>query len=255
MRLKVGLGQMAVVGGDWAGNMARAEAMIAEASRQACTVVVLPECLDAGWTHPSSRKLAMPVPGRASERLCDSAAAHGIHVVAGLTERAGEGIYNTAVMIDPAGDIRLRHRKIHILDIARDLYSPGDNLGVAEMPWGRTGLLICADAFPEMRALGDSLAHMGATTIFSPCAWAVPPDHDNAATPYGELWRGAYGALTRDHPLAIFAASNVGLIGGGPWEGHSCIGCSLAVGGGGKIIAEGPYGEEAEALVVADWEI
>ena len=30
---------------------------------------------------------------------------------------------------------------------------------------------------------------------------------------------------------------------GGPWAGRKCIGCSLAVGPGGAILAEGPYAE------------
>jgi hypothetical protein len=37
---------------------------------------------------------------------------------------------------------------------------------------------------------------------------------------------------------------------GGPWKGRKCIGCSLAVGPGGEAIAQGPYGEDADELVV-----
>ena len=37
---------------------------------------------------------------------------------------------------------------------------------------------------------------------------------------------------------------------GGPWAGRPCIGTSLAVGPGGEVLAWGPYGVDAEALVV-----
>jgi hypothetical protein len=39
---------------------------------------------------------------------------------------------------------------------------------------------------------------------------------------------------------------------GGPWAGRPCIGKSLAVGPGGRILGRGPYGVDAEALVVVE---
>ncbi len=41
---------------------------------------------------------------------------------------------------------------------------------------------------------------------------------------------------------------------GGPWAGRTVIGRSLAVGPGGEVLEWGPYGEHAEALVVAEGE-
>ena len=45
-----------------------------------------------------------------------------------------------------------------------------------------------------------------------------------------------------------------GWLRGGPWQGYKCIGCSLAMGPGGAILAEGPYGEAAESLIVVEVE-
>lgn len=244
----VGMGQMVVVGGAPETNLARAEQVIREAGAAGCDAVVLPECLDVGWTHPSARTLAQPIPGPYADRLRRAAAESGVYVVAGLTENDHGTLYNTAVLIDGRGKLVLKHRKINILDIARDLYSPGQTLGVAKTSFGIVGLLICADNFPDTLCLGHSLAAMGADMILSPCAWAVPPHHDNRAEPYGDLWRGSYGSLARSHGLAVVGVSNVGAIGGGPWEGHSCIGCSLAVGRGGEVLAQAPYGPDAETL-------
>jgi len=250
MAVKTGMGQMVVVGGARDANLARAEAMIARGAGAGCAMVVLPECLDLGWTHPAARELAEAIPGPSSTRICEAARAHGVYVAAGLTERAGDAIYNAAILADPAGDIVLKHRKINILDIARDLYTPGDGTEVAETPWGTVGMLICADLFPEMRALGEGLARRGARLIVSPCAWAVPAAHDNNLEPYGELWRGAYGALTRAYPLSIVGVSNVGSIAAGPWAGRQCIGSSLAMGPGGTVLDMGPYGVDAACLRV-----
>lgn len=250
--VRVGMGQMLVEGGKPEANLTRAVRMIEEAGRRGYDVVVLPECLDLGWTHPSARDLAQPLPGPHSDRLAEAARRAGIHVVAGLVERDGDRLYNAAALISPEEDLLLKHRKINELDIAHDLYSLGDRLGVADTPFGRVGVTICADNFPGTLAFGESLARMGATFLLSPCAWAVDADHDNGSEPYGGLWKGAYSTLAEKFPITVVGVSNVGWMTGGPWEGRKCIGCSLAVGPGGEILAEGPYGEAAEALLRID---
>ena len=251
----LGMAQMLVEGGAVEQNLARAAQMIEQAAEQDCQVVVLPECLDLGWTDPSARDLAQPIPGSHSEVLCRAAQQARIYVAAGLTERDGEKIYNAAILISSEGEILLKHRKINIMDIAQDLYATGDCLGVAKTPLGTIGLNICADNFPNSLALGHSLARMGAQILLSPCAWAMPPDHDNDREPYGDLWKGSYTTLTRLYDMTIVGVSNVGWLRGGPWQGYKCIGCSLAVGPGSAILTQGPYGESAEELMVVPIEL
>src|SRR3954447_14202760 len=110
---RAGMAQILVEGGHLDANLARAEGAIGRAAAEGCRLVVLPECLDLGWTDPSARDLARPVPGPHSERLARAALRHRIHVAAGLVERAGDRLYNAAVLIDPEGRIRLHHRKIN----------------------------------------------------------------------------------------------------------------------------------------------
>ncbi len=133
---------MLVEGGKPDANLARAIAMIADALAKGCDIVVLPECLNYGWTHPSARGAAPPIPGPHSDLLASAA---GLWVVAGLVESDGGRLYNAAVMISPEGEIVLKHRKINELEIAHDLYSLGTSVGVAETPLGTLGLNICAD--------------------------------------------------------------------------------------------------------------
>ena len=252
---KLGMAQMRVEGGAVEQNLTRAGGIIEQAAQQDGRVVVLPECLDLGWTDPSARDLAQPIPGPYSDVLGRAARQNHIYVAAGLTERDGNQIYNAAVLISPEGDILLKHRKINVMDIAQDLYTTGNGLGVAKTPLGTIGLNICADNFPNSLALGHSLARMGAQLLLSPSAWAMPANHDNNREPYGDLWKSSYTTLTNLYDMTIVGVSNVGWLRGGPWQGYKCIGCSLAVGPGGKILKQGPYGQSAETLIVVPVEL
>ena len=244
-RIKLAMGQMLVEGGRPRENLARAVEMIAQAGRQGCRIVVLPECLDLGWAHPEAGRLAAEIPGPASGILCQAAIEAGVHVVAGLTERVGSRVYNAAVLIDASGQVLLKHRKINLLDIEQGVYCTGDRLAVAETAYGVIGVNICADNFPDSLVLGHSLARMGAQILLSPSAWAVPAEHDPLAEPYGALWEGAYRSLASLYEMPVVGVSNVGWITGGPWAGRKCIGCSLAVGADGIVLAKGAYGVDA----------
>lgn len=250
---RIGLIQLHVTPGDVAGNLSRAVTGIARAAAGGAKVVVLPEALDCGWTHPSARQLAAPIPqGGAFETLAASASKHGLYICAGLTERAGDRIYNAAVLISPRGELLLHHRKLNELDFAHDLYSQGDRLGVARTPLATFGLMICADGFATGQVVSRSLGLMGADVILSPSAWAVPEAHDNVKNPYGQEWLNCYGPVAREYGLWIVGVSNVGPITAGPWHGRRCIGCSLVVGPEGRTVLQGPYGEYAEDVLFAD---
>lgn len=242
---------MLVEPGEKQANLARAESWIARAAEQGADVVVLPEALTLGWTHPSARTLADEIPnGDSCGRLRAAARENRIFVCAGLVERAGDRRFNSAVLFDDVGELLLLHRKIHELDFARELYACGDRLGVTDTRLGRLGVMICADGFAQGQSISRALGQMGARVILSPCAWAVPSDHDNLRDPYGQLWLDNYCPVAREFGLSIVGVSNVGPITDGPWAGRKCIGNSLAIGPDGRELARGPYGERAEALVM-----
>ncbi|MBL8295633.1 MAG: carbon-nitrogen hydrolase family protein, partial [Bryobacterales bacterium] len=182
--MRVGMAQMLVRGGEPEGNLRRAAGYIQRAAREGCNVVVLPECLDWGWMHPGAlhREVA------SLEAFQQAAAANSVHVVAGFVEHANGRLYNAAALISPLGEVLLRHRKLNELDLAKDLYSLGDSLAVAQTGLGRVGVLICADLFPTTLVYAEALAALGAQLILSPCAWAVEPNHNNDTEPYGDLW-------------------------------------------------------------------
>ena len=251
--MKLALTQMLVEPGQRETNLARAEQRIAEAAARGADIVLLPECVDLGWAHPSARELATPIPdGDTCQRLITAARRNRVFVCAGLVERAGDQLFNAAVLIDPAGRVLLHHRKIHELDFARELYATGDRLGVADTPFGKLGVMICADGFAPGQAISRALALMGARLILSPCAWAVPADHDNTREPYGQLWLENYGAVCGEFGITIAGCSNVGPITAGPWAGRPCIGSSLVLGPNGQPLARGAYGVTVDELLLVD---
>jgi predicted amidohydrolase len=251
--MKLALAQMLVEPGAKESNLARAEAAILRAAADGAEVVVLPEVLTLGWTHPSATAQADEIPdGESCARLRAAACASRVLVCAGIAERAGGRIFNAAVLLDPAGDVLVHHRKIHELDFARALYARGDRLSVAETKFGRIGVMICADGFAPGQSVSRALGEMGARYILSPCAWAVPADHDNVREPYGQLWLDNYGPVAREFGLTIAGVSNVGPITAGPWRGRRCIGNSLVVGPDGRERLRGPHGENAEALLLVE---
>ncbi len=244
-KLKLALGQQLVVGADVEGNLARAEAQIAAAAAQGCDLIVLPECLDVGWTDPSARTLAEPIPGPRVTQLSAAARRNRIFVATGLTERAGGQIYNAAVLLDDAGQLLLSHRKINELDFAQDLYAIGDRLQVAHTRLGTLAVNICADNFPNALDLGSALGRMGAQILLSPSSWAVDDSFEATGEPYGGLWRTAYGELSGRFRMPVAGVSNVGVIRGGPWAGRRCIGSSLVFDAHGQEVVTGPCFEPA----------
>lgn len=244
------IAQIPVQPGRKAENISTAISAIDYASRlDGADIVLLPEALPLGWTHPSARTDAeMICEGEFSRALCDAARRNRIWVCSGIIERDRERVFNSAVLINSDGEVVLTHRKINELDIAHDLYAQGDWLNVVDTPFGRIGVMICADAFARHQVVTRTLAMMGAEIILSPCSWAVPADHDNALEPYGQLWLDNYQPVAREFGLWIAGVSNVGPITDGPWSGRKCIGCSLVIGPEGEVAHKAPCGESAEHL-------
>jgi predicted amidohydrolase len=250
---KLALVQMLVEGGRKEANLRRAMDRLQQAAASGARVVVLPEAMTLGWTHSSANSEADEIPGGdCFLRLREAARANRIYVCAGLVERAGPVIFNSAALIDPEGDLLLHHRKLNELEIAHGSYAPGDRLAVASTPLGTLGVMICADAFAHGQVISRTLGMMGADIILSPCAWAVPADHDNTKEPYGQLWLDNYCPVARDFRMWIAGVSNVGRLDDGPWNGRRCIGCSLVVGPDGREVLRGPYGADADAILYTD---
>ncbi len=119
-------------------------------------------------TYGSRPATAQPAGGEAESAYCELAAKLGIWLQPGtLFEADGDTIYNTAVMINPAGEVVARYRKIYPFAPYEAATEPGDSFAVFDIPGiGRVGLCICYDIwFPEV---ARSLVWQGAELILCP---------------------------------------------------------------------------------------
>jgi nitrilase len=92
---------------------------------------------------------AVTVPDETTHRLCQAARDARVSVAIGVNERnseaSGATLLNTLLIIDEAGEIRGRHRKLVPTAGERLVHGRGDGstLQVHDLPVGKTGGLIC----------------------------------------------------------------------------------------------------------------
>ncbi len=113
-------------------------------------------------------KHAQTLPGEAEAAFCAMAAHHGVWLIPGsLFERREDGIFNTAPVIDPAGNVVARYRKMFPFTPYEIGIRPGNDFCVFDVPdVGRFGVSICYDMwFPETTR---QLACLGAEVILHP---------------------------------------------------------------------------------------
>lgn len=144
--------QMRAVAGDPVANLARIERAAVEAAAAGAVLLIAPELAVTGYgAGEAIRELAEGADGPAVARLAAIAAEAGVSIVSGIAERDGDTVYNSAVLVDPAGR-RLVYRKSHLYGpYERGLFRPGPPAAVtADLGGLKAGLLICYDVeFPE----------------------------------------------------------------------------------------------------------
>jgi predicted amidohydrolase len=154
--MKAAFIQFNPVFGEIEGNIKKALTLI---ERTGAEMIVLPELFNTGYLITSKEEafdLSEPLPGgKTTEALSAMAREKNAHIVAGLIERQGENLFNSAVVIAPSGYLG-KYRKIHLFNEEKLWFQPGD-LGFPVFDIGicRIGVMVCFDwFFPEsMRTL------------------------------------------------------------------------------------------------------
>lgn len=190
--LRVGAVQMCSTN-DLEHNLATTRRLVGQAVAEGAQLVVLPECFSfLGRREGEKLAIAEPYPsdGPIWGTVRELATRHGVWIVGGGTPERIEGdarhAYNTAVVVDPAGGLVARYRKIHLFDVdipggatlrESDATAAGDELVVVTIHGAPVGLSICYDVrFPELyRSL---VKDRGAQVLLVPAAFTA---HTGAA--------------------------------------------------------------------------
>ena len=226
-------------------NVARSLEWIAQASGAGVQLAVLPELCNTGYvfeTREEALGLSEEVPdGPTCDAWMAAARTHSMFIVAGITEREGAKLYNSAVLIGPEGHIGT-YRKNHLWGAENTIFEPG-NLGVPvfDIGVGRVACAICYDIwFPEIFRLA---ALQGADMLCVATNWVPMP-----AQPGNLPMMANILAMGGAHSNSIFvaAADRIGVERGQPFLGNSVI-----VSHTGWPLA-GPASLDREEMLIAD---
>jgi len=130
-------------------------------------LILFPEGTTVIGTGRAIADVAEPLPGPTTRRLAEVARAKSAYVVAGLFEREGGAIYNTAVLLDRKGRLVGKYRKVYLPreEIEAGL-TAGSDYPVFQTDFGRVGMMICWDV--QYADPARALALRGAELILMP---------------------------------------------------------------------------------------
>ena len=175
------------------GNLASCRRLTELAAAEGAQLVVLPECFSfLGRAEGDKLRIAEGL-DQAGPTMCalrELATKHAVWMIGGGMPEVVTGdakrTYNTAVVVDPRGELVARYRKIHLFDVEipdkvilreSDATARGDELLVVDIAGAPVGVSICYDMrFPELYR--QLVKEMGAEVLLVPAAFTV---HTGAA--------------------------------------------------------------------------
>ena len=179
-RVKIGTVYLRPTGSTPEKNMQLFCAQVDAAGQLGLDVVCLPEAMLVVGTPRSGVQSAEPIPGPSTVRLGAAAKRNGLWIVAGLYERDGDDVYNTAVLLDRRGELAGKYRKVHLpREEWKKGITPGQEYPVFQTDFGTVAIQICYDwFFPEPEQV---FAMRGAEILFAPTWGNTWPDEDGKA--------------------------------------------------------------------------
>ncbi|HXB56046.1 MAG TPA: carbon-nitrogen hydrolase family protein [Vicinamibacteria bacterium] len=222
-------------------NLAAAEGLVEEAASRGAALVGLPENFAylraEGQPVPEAQALDGPWVGRMS----NLARRLRITLLLGSIPEKVSGdsrVRNTSLLLGPDGRTLAVYRKIHLFDIdlpgmehlkeSRSVV-PGDEVVLAEAPFGPMGLSICYDLrFPE---LYRELTRRGARVLAVPSAFTERTGKAH--------WEVLLRARAIENLAYVLAPAQVGTHG----PGRASHGQAMIVDPWGAVLAQAPEGE------------
>ncbi|MBA7646917.1 Glutamine-dependent NAD(+) synthetase [subsurface metagenome] len=231
--IRAAICQIFSLDGDRFGNFVRIENAIRQAKDGGANIICFPEAVILGWVNSDAHQRAYSVPGKDSDRLCELAKKYQVHFCAGLAEKDGLDLYDSAVLIDDKGQILLKHRKMNILtELMTPPYTAGNQVNTVETKFGKIGLLICADTHKDK--ILNRMAALKPNLLLVPYGYA---ELENKWPAHGKQLEKVVKKAARKTAAPVVGTNLVGEITKGPWKGRIFGGHSAAADKNGKTIA------------------
>ncbi len=130
-------------------------------------LILLPEGITVVGNGKKYADIAETIPGPTTATLSALAKAKNSWIAAGIYEREGTTLYNTAVLIDRKGNVAGKYRKVYLpREEVEGGLTPGNDYPVFETDFGKVGLMICWDL--QYADPARALALRGAEMILVP---------------------------------------------------------------------------------------
>lgn len=182
-------------------------------------LILLPEIWNIGWqSFDIYREGSESLQGETISRIAEKAKAVNTYILAGsIVERKDDSLYNTAVLLDPRGQIVATYRKIHLFGSigAREaeLLKRGEEIVTVKTDLGVLGLSICYDLdFPEF--FRKMAVNHGVEIFLLISAWPIQK-LDN--------WRELCHARAYENQCFLVSCDSAGINRGKQYLGHSAI--------------------------------
>jgi omega-amidase len=174
--MKVAAAQISCVLGDFDANMKKVRDFAKRAKKSGAELVIFPEMIDTGYSMTVIEKHARTWQQGAVGEIQKIAKENSIAIVAGISDREGDSIFNAQAFVNANGEIIAKYRKTHLVTAApldeRACISPGNEFVVSELGDFNIGLSICYDLrFPEMARI-LAVKH-NANVLVNSSAWPV----------------------------------------------------------------------------------
>jgi predicted amidohydrolase len=174
--MKIAAAQISCELGNFDANLRKLRDFAARAKSSGAELIVFPEMVDTGYSMPVIQKHARRWSEGAVPELQRFAKENAIAIIAGISDRDGDSIFNAQVFVSATGEVAGKYRKTHLVTAApldeRSCFSPGNEFVTCGLGHFKIGLSICYDLrFPEVaRAL---VLKRGANVIVNSSAWPV----------------------------------------------------------------------------------
>ena len=235
MSVKIALAQFEIAFGDPETNFETGLKAIDQASAEGCQLIQLPELWITGYDLANREKYSQHVQGWSTQL---QALANSRHIAIGgsTITRRDDHYYNTFLLFQPDQTIPALYHKTHLFRLLdeQEYLTPGEQLTVVDMGWGKVGLALCYDLrFPE---LIRAYTERGIDCLLVAAQWGQKrSDH----------WRTLLKARAIENQIFVAAANAIG-----PILENQLAGYSAVIDPWGNVLAEA--GPDSPALLTTE---